>query len=300
MIFKKRVFTAAATFAIAGSAGYVMQNGDAFAARFTADENVAQSVPSDQPMVNLASVLPTPPNDAALPNGFEANAPVFLNRLVAFNTEFTTDTLTDISVPIFYPASCDVSLEAIPTVGAMVDLELKAPCYQNQRIEISHGGLEFAESTNTDGSFSVQVPALYEYEPFTVTFLDGRTVEAKTLMLSVDGYERVAISWAGSQNLNIHGLENGTVFGNSGHVWARAANIPMAEQDVTGGFLIELGNPNLLAPKLAEIYSHPVGRDGLLSGVELIVEAEIDGQSCGTSLTGQSIQISAVGVRKNQ
>lgn len=300
MISKKRIITAAVTFFIVGGTGYVMQNGDALAARFSADEPVSMAVQPSLKLTGdaLAANIPMPPTEAVSPRSLKTQEPVFLNRLVAFNTEIDTEELMELATPSFYPATCAVSLELLPTIGAMVQLDLTAPCYQNQRIEISHGGLEFADATSNEGAFSVMVPALFEYEPYTISFLDGRTVEAKTLMLSVDEYDRVALSWFGKQNLNIHGLEDGVEFGQPGHVWAMSANIPKPGQDVTGGFLIELGNPSLLAPRLAEVYSFPNLGDRNVSDIELIVEAEIDNTSCGTNLVGRSIQISTAGVTK--
>ena len=300
MISKQRIITAAATFAIAGGSGYLMQNGDALASKFSTADVV--NIPTVSGIVapnlgpTLASGFPTPPIDSVVPSGFQSIPTAVFGQMVATNTPFTGEFLTDPVAPMFYPEDCKVTLTALPSVGAMVSLELNAPCYQNQRIEIAHAGLEFADTTAVDGSYSVLVPALGEYDPFSVNFMDGRGVEAKTLMLTIDGYDRAVINWSGPHDLNIHAYETGAEFGGADHIWANAPGDPDAGAAATGGFLIRLGNPNVLAPKLAEVYSYPRERGEAHANVELIVEAEINGQTCGIDLTGTAIQISAAGV----
>lgn len=297
MVNRKRIVTAAVAFIIAGGTGYISQNGEAIAGRFSTNvqsDSDVQPTSQDGVMAQVANV-PTPPVEAVLPRGFKTqvvSAPILV---AAAGVTLNKDTLADISAPVFFTASCDVAFTALPSDGAMVSLSLDAPCYQNQRIEISHGGLAFADSTKADGSYAVEMPALFEFEPFTISFMDGRSVEAKTLMLTVDGYERAGMTWSGNQGLHIHAFEGGAEFGEPGHVWAEAPNSPETSVQAEGGFLIELGNPDLLNPLLSEVYSFPVGRGQNNGPVELYLEAEVNDRSCGGHLTGKVVQIFADG-----
>ncbi len=159
-----------------------------------------------------------------------------------------------------------------------------------------HSGLEFADATNSDGGYSVEIPALHENTPYIVLFSDGRSVAATTLMLTLDGYERAVIMWNGAPNLHVHAREIGAEFGDLGHVWADAARDPGVGVWAEGGFLIQLGNPDVFQPRLAEVYSFPFDRVPGEGAVQLIVEVAVTDQSCGTEITAKSMQLSGEGV----
>ena len=173
----------------------------------------------------------------------------------------------------------------------MVRLQLDAPCYQNQRITVSHAGLEFADTTAGDGTFSVQMPAMNAFAPFAVTFADCRSIEAKTLKLSLDGYERVAISWSGAPALHVHAIEFGANFGETGHIWADAATMPQNG----GGHIVQLGNPLAVLPQLAEVYSVRSDLATQMGTIDLLVEAEVNAKTCGRDVQGRALQLTGDG-----
>jgi len=296
MISKQRIVTASATFVLVGSVGYVMQNSDALAARFSPNQPIETSSQVQATEVLSAGQIPVLPLDAIVPDGFTTERITTDELLVASNTSFGGEFLSELAAPAFFARDCKVSLSVLPAAGAMVSLQLAAPCYQNQRIEIDHGGLEFADNTNLDGNYEIMMPALYEYEAFSVTFMDGRNVEAKTLMLSVDSFDRAIFKWDGPQSLHIHAFEQSAEFGEAGHVWAQAPGSIGDRVEAIGGHLVELGNPDILHPMLAEVYSFPTKQGGETANIEIMLEAEIDDVSCGTELAGTAIQISPAGV----
>ena len=101
-----------------------------------------------------------------------------------------------------------------------------------------------------------------------MVFADGTEASAKTLKLSLDGYERVAVSWAGQAVLHVHAMEFGAKFGETGHTWAQT---PQLNEGSPGGTLIQLGNPNVMSPKLAEVYSVNMGEIAHGGTIELMV-----------------------------
>ncbi len=120
-------------------------------------------------------------------------------------------------------------------------------------------------------------------------------MDAKTLSLMIDGYDRVAISWQGGPGMHIHALEYDAEYGDAGHVWADAARDIDAGVRAEGGFLIQLGNPDVYNPRLAEVYSFPFDRVPEDGTVRLIVEAEITPANCGKEIVGRTIQLSGQG-----
>ena len=194
---------------------------------------------------------------------------------------------------------CNISLTALPAHGAIARLQLDAPCRRNRRILIEHAGLEFADIVGEDGSFSVDLPVLQKFGDYTVTFADGVTVGASTLSLIVDGYDRVAISWLGGPGMHIHALEFSADYGDAGHIWANAPGDGGAGAQAEGGYLVQLGNPDVLNPRLAEVYSFPIARAPRDGTVRLIVEAEVTATTCGKEMVGRMIQLSGSGDMAN-
>jgi len=297
MIDNRRILRAGATVVIAAGTGYLMQYGSALAARFTAPKPSVVTVgisddPIQPPPVALA--LPTPPAEAILPPRLAP--PVNEQRLAAVLDPIDLTLQNDATIPSLFSQTCDVNLSALPAPGAMVRLTLDAPCYQNQRITVSHAGLEFADATANDGGYSVDVPALSTDGPFLVTFADGRSVRAQTLTLTLDGYERAAIMWDGAPALQIHAYEFGAGFDDPGHVWAGAPRDPEYGVRAEGGFLVQLGNPDIFNPMLAEVYSFPYDRVPNGGTVNLIVEAEMSARTCGQKITAKTFQLDGAGI----
>ncbi|MGR3343609.1 MAG: hypothetical protein ACU0DI_10370 [Paracoccaceae bacterium] len=295
MIDKRRAMTASATLLIAAAAGHFMQFGDAIAERVSSARSQKEMASAASVPVRQLAALPTPPIEMIMPGDLSQQSTAPVSRVAAVN--FTIDTVyqSDASVPPMFQTSCNVKLTALPEPGAMVRLQLDAPCYRNQRIMVEHLGLEFADVVGEDGTYTIDVPAFHEYRKFSVTFADGTTVDAKTLALMIDGYDRVAISWQGGPGIHIHALEYDAGYGDAGHVWANAARDVGAGVRAEGGFLIQLGNPDVLNPRLAEVYSFPYDRVPEDGTVRLIVEAEVTPATCGKEIKGRMIQLSAEG-----
>ncbi len=297
MIEKRRILRAGATMVIAAGIGFLMQYGSALAARFTTPKPavVANGIPSDPAQSStVALALPTPPAEAIQPPRLAPPANEL--RLAAVSDPIDLTLQNDATIPSLFSQSCDVSLSALPSPGAMVRLTLDAPCYQNQRITVSYSGLEFADATAADGGYSVDVPALSKDGPFLVTFADGRSVRSQTLTLTLDGYERAAIMWDGAPTLQIHAYEFGAGFDDPGHVWAGAPRDPTFGVRAEGGFLIRLGNPDIFNPMLAEVYSFPYDRVPNGGTVKLIVEAEMSARTCGQKIAAKTFQLDGAGI----
>lgn len=193
MLDKRKLATIVATLLFAFGIGHVTQNGDAIAARLSSIQNPSKDTGGKVGEPELAASLPRPPMEAILP--IEMSREIYGNsKRVAANTSAIDANLqNDLPTPLFFRTSCDPELSVAPAPGAMVRLTLDAPCYQNQRITVAHSGLEFADATNADGTYSVEIPALDEDAPFSVVFSDGQSVEASTLILTLDGYERAVV-----------------------------------------------------------------------------------------------------------
>lgn len=289
MINKRRAIRAGAVLLAALATGHFMQS-DAVAAKLTGTVDVVEkAVTNVLPEISkpvLANALPTPPREMILPTGFPDADLSSGVRVAATSTGINSNIQSDAPTPSLYEFTCNVALTATPFMDGLVQLSLDAPCYRNQRMLISHAGLEFADITDSEGSFSSVVPVFSEFSSFDVVFADGNEAKANTLGMRVHEFNRVAVSWSGGPAIHIHALEFGAEFGEAGHVWAESSEV-----SADGGILLQLGNPNIANPVLAEVYSFPNASAMHEGAVRVIIEAEVTPQTCETNITGKTVTV---------
>lgn len=307
----KKYALAGGTFAVAMGIGFVMQNGDALAARFSGEGEADVAVraaglapasgiqPGAQPAADpapeagiLLAAAPVPDQ----PTGEEIAAatmepPAAEIPLIEVNLE-GEPVLESMAEPASAGAdtACDISLLAKPAEAAMVTVALHAPCQPSTRVTLYHQGLIFSDITDADGFFAAEVPALAERAVFVAALADGEGALAETQIPDLAMYERAVLQWQGTRGLGLHALEGNADYGSEGHVWSGAARDASAAADGLG-FLTRLGNAETDAPFQAEIYSIP--RDA--SEVWLSIEAEVMDQNCGQPVGAQTLQFNSNG-----
>lgn len=328
MSIVRRAMMAGATFAVAGAAGFVMQNGDAVAARFAdqpvapAETAVAQAPATETPIMDTASVVVSPSamagamsaaRDAAISTAQSLGqvlpeVPETAGVQVAALEE---DQSTRSDAPVLaaapaleVPASpvapaqtpdCGVTMTSTPTGAGMVQLTLEAPCHASERVTIQHDALAFTEMTDAAGHLNVAVPAMSDTAVFFAFFIDQAGAMVETRVPEFSAFDRVAILFNPQDALHIHAREFGADYGDAGHVWADAPRNPMHGIKAEGGFLTRLGNANAFEPQIAEIYTFPTATTRDSGAVRLSVEAEITAQNCGRAVEALSLQTGADG-----
>ncbi|MGJ8582819.1 MAG: hypothetical protein ACSHXD_01885 [Marinosulfonomonas sp.] len=297
---KQRITRTVAVLLAALAVGHFMQNGFAFAAKNPVNSDTgAGDKTSDAAIpgsVVLAS-LPTPPMEMIVPTGLPHATSKFLpgRRVASSDPTIDMSLHVDPNTPSLNEPSCEISVSATPRENAMVQLKVDAPCYRNQRVLIEHVGLKFADLTDAGGYFTTLVPVFDPYAAFSATFPDGNTAQAKTLGSSLGTNQRVALSWQGGPGFHIHALEFGADYGQRGDVWAEAPGNPEEAALKGSGYLMEFGNPYVLNPVLAEVYSYPDLPNQPAGAIRLIVEAEIGQSICGQDIQGNTLQTSTTG-----
>ena len=316
----RQTLVGGATFSVALGIGFVMQNGDALAARFTneaptasglsmpqaagdlavaaephgirmPDDVAVSHIPSDEvtgpaPALAAAVVLPAevPPPVMELP-------PVQLAALG--DDAILNDVMPDTgSSNVVAAPDCEVSLQAETGAAAMVELTLDAPCAPETAVTIHHQGMMFTIMTDAEGTAQVEVPALAEVSVFLAAFETGPGAAATTMVPELIGYDRAVLQWQGANGLELHALEFGAAYGEAGHVWAEAARDTAIIDSGTGGYMTRLGDVTAPNPLIAEVYtfsSNSAAQDGQ---IDLSVEIEVTETNCGRDISAQSIQIS--------
>ena len=183
---------------------------------------------------------------------------------------------------------CDVSLTASPTVGAMANLSLRAPCLAQSVVTLHHNGLAFSEMTDANGALDLSVPVLSAEAIFIAAFENGDGAVAQLALPELASFRRVVVQWEGETGLQLHALEFGANYFQDGHVWAQSQGLPGQTES---GFMVTLGDPSLPMARLAEVYSFPVGLTTRQGNVNLSVEAEITEANCGTHVRAEILDM---------
>jgi hypothetical protein len=342
----RQILVATGTFSIALGIGFVMQNGDALAARFgespvpattalTAEPvSLGVTRPQARPAIGLAdpvvdvaangAQIADVANDAALTTAVSVATvvpPAIEDPVIGIvapqadlipievadeGTTFTPDrapiVLASVTEPDAAPAplqsqvipepSCLVSLIATAAPAAMVDLELSAPCSPLAQLTVHHQGMMFTVTTDDAGMAVMHVPTLAENGVFIADLGNGEGAVAVVTVPDFDQFDRVVLQWQGTEGPEIHALEFGATYGESGHVWqgsARSADTALAGE---GGFLVRLGDGLGQSPMMAEVYTFPSHNSMNAGAVAFSVETPVTPGNCGTELQAQTIQVS--------
>lgn len=187
--------------------------------------------------------------------------------------------------------ACDVTMTATPIAGAMMSVDLTAPCHGSERVTLHHNGLMFTSLMQPDGSLSVDIPALTEHALVIASFLDGAGAVAMADVTSVPFYDRVVLQWRGDAGLQLHAREFDAEYFTDGHIWHGAVGDPTRAATGQGGFLTTLGTSDAPDALLAEVYTFPSGMTDTSGTVALTVETEIIASNCDSSVEAQTLEV---------
>ncbi|NDV98479.1 translocase [Yangia sp. PrR002] len=270
---------AAVTIGAALSIGFAMQQHDARSPK-PATLQIAQIEDTS------SAALPRLPADRAA----ETALPTAQLHLAAAVTE---PALSAPSLPeetSLEAADCSVTMSARTGAGAIVALDIDAPCYASERVTIHHNGLMFTEVTQPDGTLRVKVPALAEHALFIASFANGDGQTAIAEVPALPFYDRVVLQWRGDSGLMLHANEFGARDADQGHIWAAAAGDLTRTAQGEGGFMTRLGDAESPDPLIAEVYTFPAAAAKKAGAVALTIEAEITGANCGQQIEAQTLE----------
>jgi hypothetical protein len=187
--------------------------------------------------------------------------------------------------------ACDVKMSATPAAGAMILVQLSAPCHGSERVTLHHNGLMFTDLVQPDGTLDLEIPALSEAALVIASFFDGSGAVAQTTVTSVPFYDRVVLQWRGDAGLQLHAREFDAEYFSDGHVWQGAKTDATRAATGAGGFLTTLGRGDAPDALLAEVYTFPSGMTQASGTVTLTVEAEIRNTNCSSVVEAQTLEI---------
>ncbi|MAU53481.1 MAG: hypothetical protein CMN17_14190 [Roseovarius sp.] len=275
----KRYLMAGAPLACALGTAYFMQAGAAPVAVQRAAPVSAAPVRITAIELTSAPALPAMPAPEGLP-------PAPVTRVVARDMPLPEALPGDEPAPGF---ACEAAMQATVLDGAMVRLDVSAPCKPDAGFTLHHTGMMVSARTDAQGQAAITLPALSQAAVFIAAFegvAGGEGAVATAEVPDLAGHDRFVVQWRGdAESLRLHALEYGADFGEPGHVWSGA------EAPEGAGRLVRLGFDMPSPAFRAEVYTFPTqsaARDG---SVALRLEAEVTDGNCGRDLEAQSLRI---------
>ncbi|TNF64188.1 MAG: hypothetical protein EP307_03570 [Rhodobacteraceae bacterium] len=238
----------------------------------------------DAPALSLADIMPQALPDVPLPD-----------HVVVAALDQTGDQLPNLPAESAPALTCTVDADAVAEAGAMVRLDVSAPCLAEERVVIHHSGMMFSDITDAEGGLDILIPALSQNAVFIVEFANGEGAVATAEVASLASYDRVVLQWAGDLGLQVHAREFGADYDAEGHVWAGSSRDLTVAARGDGGFLTTLGRSDALAPLMAQVYTFPTATATRAGIIDLTVEAEVTAANCGREVEAQSLEVQADG-----
>ena len=188
---------------------------------------------------------------------------------------------------------CEIKMNGSEIAGALVKLDLTAPCLPNERVTLHHNGMMFTETTDAGGKLDLVVPALAENAIFIASFPNSEGAVANVKVTSLDLFDRAVVQSEFMSAVGLHALEYGAGYEDRGHVWANATGEIADAALGKGGFMILLGNPAVSEGTMAQVYTFPSAMAEESGNVELSVEIEVTNSNCGLEIEAQALQVKA-------
>ena len=189
--------------------------------------------------------------------------------------------------------ACAIVLDLLAEPNAMIGLTVQAPCHPNERVVVKHAGLAVAALTTANGALFTDIPAFETLSVVEVVFADGKSANAKIEMPEVAQLRRFGVQWQANDAFQVHAFENGSGYGDAGHISGADPHRPVAGLAASGGFLTLLGDSKAKNPLLAEIYTFPADPT---AKAEVIVESAVTDATCGRELLGETLNVVGGGV----
>lgn len=301
MRYRKEAITTVATIGVALAIGMMMQQSQT-AQAFYGNGDYPQTLPNaDDAVLDVREItltsgelkMPEPERQVDLPPTPVALVQDVQMPQVGGGVETRAafdDKATDPGTSLDELPACDITAKARPMAAAMVNLTLDASCLPNERVTVLHDGLLFNEKTDDAGQIDVILPALSHDAMFVVAFSNGEGAVARANVEEFPKYDRFVVQWKGETGFELHAREFGADYGDAGHVWSKATRDMSYAVTGQGGFISQLGSPDVVDGLMAEVYTFPTKTAQGSAEVDLSIETMIGEDNCGMEIEAETLQ----------
>jgi hypothetical protein len=184
--------------------------------------------------------------------------------------------ITPVAARLEAANGCAVSLTLTPQPGAMIALDLSAPCKPSERVVLRYSGLSFSAVTSAAGRVQLALPAFERDTLVTGYFEDAEVALAAVDVTDLGGITRFAVEMAHPAQYALRAQVDGLVYVGSAGFSAADAH-PRIHV---------LGTSAVAQPILAQVYDFPSAD---LAATNLTVEVKITPETCGQTLPMTSL-----------
>jgi translation elongation factor EF-1beta len=275
----KKATTIASTFAIALGIGFVMQYGDADAARYNVNAPVEIRDPvllTDyspltavdtfilKPDVNSGQAITTTANVSIDPDSVKLIALIEEADGVDGKSLFAQT-----QARAARASQCEILAVTAPNDTGSVIVTVVSRCRADMPFTVNHSGLSFSAQADAAGTAMLTIPALSEDATFFITFEDGKSLAASTYAPQASQYNRVVFQWEGHAG----------------------DYLQATGPDGTQIMLDHLGEDIGEIPRFAEVYSFPATTDVAAGLRDIDIVAHVTDENCGLDLIAESFSI---------
>lgn len=219
-----------------------------------------------------ANKMPSLPSD---PEPAAALAPALIRKI-----ENLQPTQAIIAAP-----DCSVKVDAMPLAGAIVTLDIAAPCDGAARADVFQGDLQIAIVLDADGMAQVEMPALSAMATIAVAVADRDPVSLVTPVTDMADYARTVLYWENDAGLELHAFEGDADYGTNGHIAPETPHNIARVLSGNGGYLVTLGDATLDDARMALVYTAPASQ-----AVDISIEAPVLAKNCGQNIFAGTIR----------
>lgn len=182
---------------------------------------------------------------------------------------------------------CTLTVASAPLAGAMVGLDISAPCDAGLRADVHQGDLRIAVALDAAGTARVEIPALSQKPEISVRVQDRTAVSLDESIADLGNYTRIVLQWQDDMGLELHAFEGPDAdYATAGHVSAQTPRTIANALSGNGGFMLRLGDPTLPDANVAIVYTAPAGQT-----VDIGVDAPVTAANCTRTVFASTIRV---------
>lgn len=157
-----------------------------------------------------------------------------------------------------FGTACDPSITLETAAGAMLDLEVHAPCLPSSMVTVAHTGLSFTLPLSMTGTARIRLPAMTANAQITASLFDGKMLAASASVPQVRNYARVALQWDGPD----------------------PGELVSVAPTVLNGEIFRLGTASNAQGKVLHVFSRRMDDVNVSGVVRLSLRSDVTAQNC--------------------
>lgn len=192
--------------------------------------------------------------------------------------------------------TCDVVASALPLAGALIALDVSAPCDAGARVDVLQGDLQIAVALDTGGTARMDLPALSAAATIAVVVAGRAPVSLLARTEDIGAYTRAVLHWDGNMALELHAFEGSDAdYGTPGHVSPQTPHNIARALSGNGGYITALGDASIEDAKVALVYTAPADVP-----LDISLEAPVTDATCGRDIFAGTIRTAPDGGTQTQ